>query len=164
MKTNNITVGGISIALSIVILYLTTIIPINTIAILTLASAIIPIVIIRSNIKTSIFVYIITSILSFFFLPINYSILYILIFGLYGIVKYFIEKLNKLFYEIIIKLVFFNIVLFIGYFVFTSFIGPITIKLYPIVLFILAQIAFLIYDYALTIIITIYLKRIHGKI
>lgn len=129
MKTNNITVGGISIALSIVILYLTTIIPINTIAILTLASAIIPIVIIRSNIKTSIFVYIITSILSFFFLPINYSILYILIFGLYGIVKYFIEKLNKLFYEIIIKLVFFNIVLFIGYFVFTSFIGPITIKL-----------------------------------
>ena len=162
MKTKNITVGGISIALSLVILYLSTIIPINTIAILTIASSIIPISIIRSDIKTAISVYIITSIISFFFLPINYSILYILLFGIYGIIKYFIEKINKLYIEIILKLLFFNVMLALGYILACSILSSlINIKLSIYILIIAAQIMFLIYDYALTIIITFYLERIH---
>lgn len=161
MKTKNLTIGGISIALSLVILYLSTIISINTIAILTVASSIIPITIIKSDIKTSILVYIITSILSFFFLPINYSLLYILLFGIYGITKYFIEKINKLPLEIILKLVFFNIMLGIGYLLMDSLLNMINLRLSLWILIIIAQFAFLIYDYALTIIISFYLQRIH---
>lgn len=161
MKTKNLTIGGISIALSLVILYLSTIISINTIAILTVASSIIPITIIKSDIKTSILVYIITSILSFFFLPINYSLLYILLFGIYGIAKYFIEKLNKLPLEIVLKLVFFNIMLGIGYLLMDSLLNMINLKLSLWILLIIAQFAFLIYDYALTVIISFYLQRLH---
>ena len=164
MKTKNLTIGGISIALSLVILYLSTRISINTIAILTVASSIIPITIIKSDIKTSILVYIITSILSFFFLPINYSLLYILLFGIYGITKYFIEKINKLPLEIILKLVFFNIMLGIAYLLMDSLFNMINLRLSLWILIIIAQFAFLIYDYALTIIISFYLQRIHRNL
>lgn len=159
MNVKNITLGGISIALGVVILYLTNIMPISTISTLTVASCIIPIVIIRGNIKTSILVYLLTSIISFLILPLNHSIMYILLFGIYGIIKYFIEKLNKLTLEIIIKLIFFNIVLAIGYFIFNVFVPNSNFK-FPIwIAIIAAQFVFLIYDYAMTLVITYYIKR-----
>ena len=108
MKAKDITLGGILIALGIAILYLTTIININTIALLTLCSCLIPIAIIRSNLKTAFFVYISTSIISFFIVPINYALLYTLFFGIYGIIKFFIEKTGKLFIELILKILYFT--------------------------------------------------------
>ena len=66
MKAKDIALGGILVALTIVTLYLTLLIPTNTIAIMTLASLYIPICLIRSNIKTSIFVYVASTIVSLF--------------------------------------------------------------------------------------------------
>lgn len=157
MKSNKLAIGGISVALSLVILYLTNVIPINTIAILTIASSVIPITIIKTDIKTSIMVYIITSICSFMFLPITYSIMYIFIFGVYGIIKSFIERLHNTPIEIILKLVYFNIILTIVYFALPSILGNIEISL--LLAFISANIAFLIYDYALTIVITYFVTK-----
>ena len=56
MKAKELALGGIMVAVSTVILYLSAILPISTISILTVASAVIPICIIRADIKTSIFV------------------------------------------------------------------------------------------------------------
>ena len=157
MKSNKLAIGGISVALSLVILYLTNVIPINTIAILTIASSIIPITIIKTDIKTSIMVYIVTSFCSFMFLPITYSIMYVSILGVYGIIKSFIERLHNALLEIILKLLYFNIILTIVYFALPSILGNIEISL--LLLFICANIAFLIYDYTLTIIISYFLSK-----
>lgn len=157
MKSSKLAIGGISVALSLVILYLTNIIPINTLAILTIVSSIIPITIIKTDIKTAIMVYIITSICSFMFLPITYSIMYIAIFGIYGIIKCFIERLHNTSLEILLKLVFFNIILAIVYFALPSVLGNIKISI--LLMFIGSNIAFLVYDYALTIVITYFLAK-----
>lgn len=157
MKSSKLAIGGISVALSLVILYLTNIIPINTLAILTIVSSIIPITIIKTDIKTAIMVYIITSICSFMFLPITYSIMYIAIFGIYGIIKCFIERLHNTSLEILLKLVFFNIILAIVYFALPSILGNIKISI--LLMFIGVNIAFLVYDYALTIVITYFLAK-----
>lgn len=159
MKAKDITLGGIMVALSVITLYLTTIIPINTFAILTLASCFIPICIIRSNIKTAFFVYIASTIISFFILPINYTIMYGMLFGVYGIIKYFIEKLNKLPFEIILKLIFFNIILVIGLMFMSTILGDLNIKLPTWALFLAGQIVFLVYDYAITIAISFYIEK-----
>lgn len=159
MKAKDISLGGIMVALSIVTLYLTTIIPVNTLTILTLASCFIPITILRSNIRTACIVYVATSLMSFFIVPLNYSIMYILLFGIYGIVKYFIEKLRKLPVEIILKLLFFNVVLILGIIFMNAFIGDLKIDLPTWLLYIAAQIAFLIYDFAITTAITFYLEK-----
>ena len=76
MKAKDIALGGILVALTTIVLYSTSILPISTLAILTIASALIPVCIIRSNIKTSIFVYISSSLIAFFLVPINISFLY----------------------------------------------------------------------------------------
>ena len=77
MKAKDIALGGILVALTTIVLYSTSILPISTLAILTIASALIPVCIIRSNIKTSIFVYISSSLIAFFFqLIYHFYILY----------------------------------------------------------------------------------------
>lgn len=164
MKAKNITLGGILIALGVVILYLTTIIPINTLALLTLSSCLIPIAIIRGNLKTGFFVYIGTSALSFFLLPINYTLMYIFLFGIYGIIKFFIEKLNKIPLEIVFKLIYFNILLLVGLFFINNFLSYFNINMNIYLFIIFANVVFLIYDYALTIFLTYFLEKINKKL
>lgn len=164
MKAKEITLSAILIALTIIILYLNLLLPISTISILTLASLLIPIALIRGSMKSAILVYISSSIIGLFLIPINIILLYILFFGIYGIVKYFIEKINNMPLEILFKFIFFNIILFISFFIFKTFISIQITKL-PIGLFwIMAQVVFLIFDYALSLLITFYLEKIHTKI
>ena len=160
MKSNNIAHSGILIALTLAVLYSASVVPISTLSILTVASCLIPISIIRTSLKHSILIYLSSSILSFFLVPINIWILYSLFFGIYGIIKFFIEKLDNLIYEIILKFLTFNILLYIIYIIFKLFIG-FKVKLSLWIIILIAQIAFLIYDYALTLIITYFLNKIN---
>ena len=160
----DITLGGILIALGIAILYLTTIININTIALLTLCSCLIPIAIIRSNLKTAFFVYISTSIISFFIVPINYALLYTLFFGIYGIIKFFIEKTGKLFIELILKILYFNLILGFALFFLDKILPSIEINIHTGLLLCISQVAFIIYDYAMTIFVTYFLEKINKKL
>jgi len=164
MKVREITLSAILIALTNIILYLNSLVPISTLSILTLASFLIPIALIRGSIRSALFVYIASSTIGLFILPINIVLLYISFFGIYGIVKFFIEKLNKLYLEIILKIIFFNVILFISLFIFKSFVKIEIIKLPIWLLFIISQPIFLIFDYALTLLISFYMQRIHNKI
>lgn len=161
MKAKHIAESGILAALTIVILYAASILPISTLSVLTVASCLIPISIIRTSVKSAISVYIISSFLSFFLVKTNIAIYYTLFFGIYGVIKYFIEKINKIVLEILLKLISFNILLVIIYFIATGFLVALNIKLPLYLLWIIGQVAFLVYDYALTIIISFYLNRIH---
>lgn len=164
MKTKNLTLSALLIALTLVILALNTLLPISTLSILTIASAIIPIAIIRTSIKNALLVYIASSLLGFLLLPKDIIILYTLFFGIYGLVKYYIEKLNKITFEIILKIIFSSIILVIYYLLFSSFINVKSINLPLYLIFIGANILFLIYDYALTLIISFYINKIHHRI
>ncbi|MBY0757217.1 hypothetical protein K5V21_17600 [Clostridium sardiniense] len=162
LKTKDITLGGILITLTVITLYINLIIPINTFAILTISSCYVPIAIMRSNIKLGIFVYIASSIIGFLIIPLDIMIPFILYFGIFGLVKFYIEKLKNIPLEILLKLVFSNIMLFIGYFIFISFVGP--IPALPLwMLLIVAQVAFIIFDYALTLIITFYISKFNKR-
>ncbi|WP_288221965.1 hypothetical protein [uncultured Clostridium sp.] len=164
MKAKEITLSAVLIALTLIILYLNLILPISTISILTLASLLIPVALIRGSMKSAILVYISSSIIGFFLLPINIILLYILFFGIYGIVKYFIEKIKNIPLEILLKLIFFNMIFFISFFLFKSFIAIQITKLPLGIFWILAQVVFLVFDYALSLLITFYLERIHTKL
>ncbi|MBB6623961.1 hypothetical protein H7E67_11030 [Clostridium gasigenes] len=161
MKAKDLTLGGILIALTLVILYSSSILPISTLTILTLASCLIPICIIRSSVKTGFLVYIGSTTLGFFIIPINIIVYYGLFFGVYGIIKYYIERLRKLPLEIILKLIIFNIIFIISFTVATLFLGNVVINIPLWLLWLLAQPTFIVFDYALTLIIGYYLNRFH---
>lgn len=163
MKSKNITLGGIMMALSIVVLYMATIIPINTIAIMTIASSIIAITILRSDVKTSFSVYFGTTILGIFMVPLEFVVYYGFFFGIYGVIKYYIERLKKLPIEIILKLIFFNSILILISMLLRLSFSDLNTTLPIAAIIILAQVVFILYDYGLTLIITFYLNKIHKK-
>ena len=164
MKSRYIAESGLLVALTLVILYATSVIPISTLSILTVASCLIPISIIRTSIKNTILVYIASSVLSFLLVPTNIAIYYTLFFGVYGIIKYFIEKAKNIPLEILLKLISFNILLGIIYFITKNLLVVISPDLPLWILWLGTQIVFLIYDYALTLAISFFLKRFNKYI
>lgn len=150
MKSNNIAKGGIFAALSLILLYLSSVFPTNKLFILGIASCIIPLSIMLTGVKNTLVVYAAVSLLSLFIIPSKLiSIAYILIFGSYGIVKYFIEKLRSIPLEFILKLLYFNISSAIIVFIYKLVIVKIpNINIYLLIFAL--QFAFIIYDYALT--------------
>lgn len=154
-KSSNIARGGLLTALGIIFIYLSNIAPTSKIYLLGIASCIIPLSIMWTNIKNSIVVYGATCILSILLIGFKGGVAaYILFFGLYGFVKLYIERLRKLPLEIILKLAFFNItvgLIFLIYRVFFAGLLKINISIY-LAMFIF-QFVFLMYDYALTLFI-----------
>jgi len=159
--SKNIAYSGVLLALSIVLLMLSFVIPTNTLFFMGLASLPISIVIIEQGIKWGIIFYIASSVLSFLFMPdkVNW-IFYTFTFGIYGIIKYFIERDRNIYIEYILKLTTFNIIIGIGYF----FLGKFTYVPLNIISIIIAQIIFIIYDYAYGRFIDYYYNKIREKI
>lgn len=165
MKSNDIAKGGIFAALSLILLYLSSVIPTNRLSMLTIASCIIPLSIMLTGVKNTVVVYGSVSLLSLFIIPSKLiSISYILIFGSYGFVKYFIEKLRNIPLEIVLKLLYFNvtsaIIIFLYKLVLLKIPG-ININIY--LLIIIVEICFVVYDYALTAFISYAKKNLLKK-
>ena len=161
MKSKHITESGLLVALTIVILYVASILPISTLSILTVASCLIPISIIRTSIKNTILVYIASAVLSFFLVKTNIALYYSLFFGIYGIIKHFIEKTKNLPIELFLKLIAFSILLGLTYLITKNFLGILSPKFSLSLLWLAAQIIFLVYDYASTLIISFFINRFH---
>ncbi|WP_139905244.1 hypothetical protein [Clostridium thermarum] len=159
-KSLNIARGGLLIALTVLLIYISSVSPTSKLTILTVASAMIPYSIMITGVKNSFIVYAATSILSFILTASKAEpVAYILLFGLYGFIKYYVESINKVLLEIILKLVYFNATFFILYSLYTElFTSPINIKLSIYVLIAAAQVVFFIYDYAMTVVIN-YIRR-----
>jgi len=150
MKSNHIARGGIFAALSLILLYLSSIFPTNKIFILGLASCIIPLSIMVTGIKNTLVVYCAVSLLGLLIIPSKLiSVSYILIFGSYSFVKYFVEKLRNIPLEIILKLLYFNLTSAIIVNLYKLvLLKTLNINIYLVIL--IMEIAFIVYDYALT--------------
>lgn len=164
MKSKHIAESGLLVGLTVVILYAASILPISTLSILTVASCLIPISIIRTSIKNTILVYIASSVLSIFLVPTDIALYYTLFFGVYGIIKHYIEKIKNLPLELLLKLITFNILLGLNYLIVKNFLGILSPEFPLYVLWLAAQVIFLVYDYALTLIISFFLNRFHKHI
>lgn len=162
---SNIAKGGLLTAFGVLSLYLSSNLPTNRIFFISLATCFIIISIIISGIRNGILVYISTALLAFLICGVRIStVSYLLFFGLYGFIKYYIEGHNKLVLEYILKLGFFNlflIVLFVIYKQFLPSLFTITTSIYLIAAG--GQIFFLIYDYTLSLFIS-YFKKRYSKI
>ena len=128
--SKKITYSGILLGLNIVLLLISNLISINTMFFMGLASLIISVIVMEYGVTTGVVFYIASIILSFVVMP-NKSqwLLYTLTFGIYGLVTYFIEKGRPIYTEVILKLIFANLVAVILYLILKNIvIIPINIK------------------------------------
>ncbi len=135
--------GGILLGINLVLLLLINIISINTLFLMGIASLLISIIIMEFGPKTGIAFYIGSLILSFIIMTNKAQwVIYSLTFGIYGLIKYYIERDIPIYIEYILKLLFVNLAIVIVYFLLKSFIY---IKLNLFILIGL-NIIFLVYD------------------
>lgn len=158
--SKKISYSGILLAVNIILLLMSSIIPMNTIFFMGVASLPIAIVIMEYGTKTGIVFYIASTILSFIIIQNKAQwLMYVFTFGIYGLIKYFIEKGRPIYIEIILKLCFANIVVVLLYLILKTMV-IIPINIITVLGF---QVIFLVYDYVYSLFIDYYdekLKRI----
>lgn len=149
--------SGILLGLNIVLLLISNLISINTMFFMVLASLIISVIVMEYGVNTGVVFYIASIILSFVVMPNKAQwLLYTLTFGIYGLVKYFIEKGRPIYIEVILKLIFANLVAVILYLILKNIV-IIPINIITIIVY---QVAFLVYDYVYSLFIEYYNEKI----
>lgn len=164
--SKQLTLGAMLSVLTIITLYSSAIFATIEFTILGLASLLMAIAVMETGRKTSLLVYISSSLVGLLFVP-NKSIVfgYVLFMGYYPILKHIIEARKTLALEWFLKILTFNATLMLNYLFLIQFI-PIDLDI-PLPLngaFMLAQVVFVIYDITLTAIIGYYIAKVRCKL
>ena len=169
MKTSfKVSFGGVIGALSLVLMLLTSVIPFGTYAFPAFAGMLLISVVIELGFSWAFVVYTVVSLLSMLLLTDKEAALYYVFFlGFYPIIKCFIERISLKSVQYLIKFLLFNVcmvvVFYISIYLFSipkeSF--SIFSVYLPWVFLLLGNFVFLIYDYCVSKVVTIYLVKIH---
>ncbi len=166
-KGRIVALGGILLALSLICLYAASFVPGFEITLYTVSSVFIPIMMIESKGKGGWLLYIACSVMALLILPNKAAAVpYICFFGIYGILKCYIEKIQKPVVQLVLKFAVFTGIILVAYhFFYSLFFGVITLKdAPPFILLIVSEIFFLCYDVILTGVINYYYRRFYGRI
>ncbi|MBE7034609.1 MAG: hypothetical protein E7402_00595 [Ruminococcaceae bacterium] len=169
-----ISFSAMAMALSIICLYGASILPTGRLVTLALASLFCAVVSSQYGVRYGITVYIGTSLMALLFIHRRtFVYAYVLFAGYYPIVKLYIEKMDRLLAEWLVKMLFFNSLLVVFYIVFKTVFAPSATN--AVVLLVLQYLGpilvgleavFVIYDIALSYMVSYYhqfLRRIRHE-
>ncbi len=171
-KSYSTALGGIVAALAVVLMFFTGVFPFATYALPALAGLLMVIIVIDFDFKWAVSVYLVVSILSLLLTPDREAaVMFIAFFGYYPILKSVFEKLKFRVLEWILKFAVFNVAVVGAYYVIINFLGMPDIMSeinelgqYGLWIFLgLANVTFLIYDIAITKLVTLYIKWFKPK-
>ena len=152
-NTRSIAFGGVLSSLLIILIVLSSYIPTNRLSIFFIMSLIGMIIIFEFNTFLYMLVFVCVSALGFLMMGNKVLIVpYVSFFGIYPLVKLFIEKLNRLALEFVIKIIFFVVVLSVSYIIWGRLLIPEikSVKDYLWIIPILSIILFILYDILLS--------------
>lgn len=158
-----IALGGILTALALLVLYLAALAPSGRLGVVALAGLVPAVGVISGGLATGIFCYASSGILGLLLLPDKgCALMYLTLLGLYPVLKGLIERLRKLALEIVLKLVFFNAVLSVLVFGFSTLLFPFLPQLLqkPLLIYLVGNAVFLVYDFGVSKLLTYYAVRI----
>jgi hypothetical protein len=165
-KTKKIALNGILGAVAVICLLLAVIMPTSRISLYALSSFFVAVSIIESGARAGWLFYAATSLLTLIIVPDKLGIVpYAIFFGLYGIIKFYIEKLDRIVLEYILKFAFFNACMGIATWVARDLFGfAVSSKLPWWVLIIALEVVFFIYDYVYTLFVAYYKDKLRPKL
>lgn len=167
-----VSLGGITSAICLLLMFMTGFMPLLVYTLPAIAGALLIVVVIEISRKWAFVTYASISILSLFITPDKEAaILFIFFMGYYPIIKSVIEKIKNPVFEWASKLILFNIAIIISYKIIINVFGIVDItkefsflgKYSMLGLLVLANIVFVIYDVALTRMISSYITWFRPK-
>lgn len=165
--TGRVALCGVLAALSLVLLWLACLAPSGRMGVVALAGLVPSAAVAAYGLGAGFLCYGAAGILGLFLLPDKgCALLYALFFGLYPMVKSLIERLHRLALELICKLVFFNGVLALFLLAFSGLLLPLLPEYLssPAPVFAAGNLAFLVYDYGFSKLITAYAPRLRKAV
>ncbi|MBQ9680014.1 MAG: hypothetical protein IJV48_04970 [Ruminococcus sp.] len=172
MKTSvKVSLGGVVAALSLVLMFLTSIIPFGTYAFPTFAGILLILIVMNLGYGYAFAVYFITAVLSFLLITDKEAALYYTAFlGYYPIVKGLIERISSRALQYVIKFILFNVCI-IGAFYIGIWLLSVPKESFnlfgvylPWVFLIIGNGFFIIYDLCVTRLVTLYLLKWHNRL
>ncbi len=170
MKTNskNIALGGVVAALSLVLMFLTSVLPFGVYAFPTFAGILLVVIVIEIGYSWAVSVFVVVALLSFLFVANKEAALYYAAFlGFYPIIKSLLERINKKWLCYLLKFSIFNICVIIAFYIGIAVLSipSESFKLFglylPWLFLIIGNIFFILYDVCVTRLVTLYLYKYH---
>lgn len=165
-RTGQLALSGVMTGLALAIMLATLLLPSMTYALPMVAGALLVIPCIEFGTGAALTAYVAVSILSFI-LPVDKeaALMFVLLFGLYPILKKYFEQIKPRLIELLVKLLYFNAAAIgagaAAWFVFRIPIDDGSLGRWAIPILLAAgNVLFFIYDYTLTLCITVYLRRL----
>lgn len=165
-KSFKLALGGICLALTLIFMFAGSVVPGIELTLFAISSVFVAVMILETGVGGGVLLYAASVLLGLFLIPGKLALLpYIGLFGYYGIVKYFIEKLPSAVFQIVLKVVLFAMIMCIGLLGFKELLlGAVELPEYPVFILIIGGILLMmLYDYIYTLIIKIYVTRIQRK-
>lgn len=154
-------------ALGTVFLFLTGVWPFGTAALLCAASAFVAFSVLECGIGYGVLCYLVIAALSFLLVPDKTVTLweFVLLLGYYPVVKCCIERLNRLWLEWGIKVLFFSAMTVLLLLLFQYVLSIPIVAKFPVWLYGVGGVGLLaVYDYALSLLLSYYQNRLKGKL
>lgn len=166
--SGKVALGGIVTAVCTVLMFLTGLIPIGTYALPAIAGVTLMVIVVELGSRWAWMVYLAVSVLAALMAADKEAVmLFIIFFGYYPILKYHIEHLHSRVIQMLLKFIVFNISMIAAFFIAIKLLSVpedsfevFGISL-PWVFLILGNFVFLMYDYSLTGLISMYITRLH---
>lgn len=162
---------GVFSALALVLMMLTTIIPVGTYALPIISGILLVAIVIEFNTKWAFAVYFVVSVLSFLMSGDKEAVLYfVLFFGYYPIVKSYFERLKSKVLQWILKYAVFNAGMVVSFYlgIFVLGIPEDSFLIFgfnlPLVFLLIGNIMFYFYDKCVTIMIMNYIFKVRDKL
>lgn len=166
-----VSLGGLIAALGLALMFMTTLIPVSTYAFPVFAGILLVVAVIELGYGFSLLIYVVTAVLSFLLVPDKEAaLMYAVFFGFYPVLKSLIERIPGKPVQYIVKYLLFNVCIIAAFFIAVNLLS-IPKDSYnffglnmPLILLVLANAFFIVYDICITRIVTVYLLKWHDKL
>ena len=157
--TRKFTVASIMSALAVVCIFGSAYLPTGRIALLAITSMCVLVTVAECGVKLAWLQYVATSLLAILLIPFKFQVLlFVALLGYFPILKLHIEKIKILWLEWLVKILFFNALLIVVYFIFKYFLLQYASfgAIFDIVIsntwlvILISEVVFVIYDYLLS--------------
>ncbi len=156
-RVKRITLSGILLAFTVICVFLAAVLPTSKLSLYALSSLFMSVIIIEFGTKAGWAFYLASAILSALLVPRLEVIPFIVFFGIYGLIKLYIERRNSRITEYILKLAYFNICLILGLFFLKEIIlNGVNLSAPVYIVAAVLEVVFVIYDYIYTLFIRFY--------
>ena len=162
-----VAVTAVLAALSLILLYLSAFVPAGQMGVVAIAGLVPAGAVISAGLGAGFCCYGVAGLLGLLLVPDKGGVLlYLIFFGLYPMIKSLIEQLRRRPLEYVLKLIFFNAAFTVIYLVMKNAVLASLPEVLSVVwiLYVVANIVFLLYDYGFSKLISAYIARIHRAV